>query len=115
MLRDSNQNTANNRLLNLFQDIEKRLHYEWTIESMCSQLHYSPPHLHRLCQVQFGKSPIQKLIQLRIERAKSLLINTRWPIQHIATYVGYTNIFNFSKSFKKSVGVPPSEFRRGNS
>ena len=112
-LRGDNQNKTNNRLHNLFQDIEKRLQYDWTIEAMCNQLHYSPPHLHRLCQAQFGKSPIQKLIHLRIERAKSLLLNTRWPVQHIATYVGYTNIFNFSKSFKKLAGVSPSKFRRG--
>jgi AraC-like DNA-binding protein len=113
ILRGDNQNKTNNRLHNLFQDIEKRLQYNWTIEAMCDQLHYSPPHLHRLCQAQFGKSPIQKLIHLRIERAKSLLLNTRWPVQHIASYVGYTNIFNFSKSFKKLVGASPSEFRRG--
>ncbi len=114
-LQGDTQHMANNRLLSLFQDIEKRLQYDWTIENMCKQLHYSPPHLHRLCQAQFGKSPIQKLIQLRMERAKSLLLNTRWPIQHIGSYVGYTNIFNFSKSFKKWVGVSPSAFRRGDS
>jgi AraC-like DNA-binding protein len=112
-LRGDNQNNTNNRLHNLFQAIEKRPQYNWTIQTMCEKLHYSPPHLHRLCQAQFGKSPIQKLIHLRIERAKSLLLNTRWPVQHIASYVGYTNIFNFSKSFKKIVGVSPSEFRRG--
>jgi AraC-like DNA-binding protein len=111
-LRGDNQNKTNNRLHNLFQDIEKRLQYDWTIEAMCEKLHYSPPHLHRLCQAQFGKSPIQKLIHLRIERAKNLLLNTQWPVQHIASYVGYTNIFNFSKSFKKLAGISPSEFRR---
>lgn len=111
-LRGDTHNKTNTRLQNLFQDIEKRLQFDWTIEAMCKQLHYSPPHLHRLCQTQFGKSPIQKLIHLRIDRAKSLLLNTRWPIQHIAGYVGYTNIFHFSKSFKKLVGVSPSEFRR---
>jgi AraC-like DNA-binding protein len=112
-LRGDNQNKINNRLHNLFQDIEKRLQYNWTIEAMCDQLHYSPPHLHRLCQAQLGKSPIQKLIHLRIERAKGLLLNTQWPVQYIATYVGHTNIFNFSKSFKKLIGVSPSVFRRG--
>ncbi|WP_339719450.1 helix-turn-helix transcriptional regulator [uncultured Paraglaciecola sp.] len=112
VLFGDNQKQTNSRLENLFQDIEKRLQYDWTIEAMCKQLHYSPPHLHRLCQTQFGKSPIQKLIHLRIERAKSLLVNTRWPVQHIASYVGYSNIFNFSKSFKKLVGVSPSDFRR---
>ena len=114
ILQGGNQNKTNSRLHNLFRDIEKRLQYNWTIEAMCHQLHYSPPHLHRLCQAQFGISPIQKLIHLRIDRAKSVLLNTRWPIQHIARYVGYTNIFNFSKSFKKRVGVSPSEFRRSN-
>ena len=113
-LQGDNQNKTNNRLHNLFQDIEKRLQYDWTIATMCQQLHYSAPHLHRLCQTQFGKSPIQKLIHLRLERAKSLLLNTRWPVQHIASYVGYTNIFNFAKSFKKLVGVSPSEFRNSN-
>jgi AraC-like DNA-binding protein len=112
-LKNESQNNANNRLHGLFQDIEKRLQFDWPIEVMCQQLHYSPPHLHRLCQAQFGKSPIQKLIHLRIERAKSLLLNTRWPVQHIASYVGYKNIFNFSKSFKKLVGISPSKFRRG--
>lgn len=113
-LKNEYQNKANNRLHGLFQDIEKRLQYDWTITAMCNQLHYSPPHLHRLCLAQFGKSPIQKLIDLRIKRAKSLLLNTRWPVQHIASYVGYTNIFNFSKSFKKLVGISPSQFRNTN-
>lgn len=107
-----NQNKANTRLQHLFQDIEKRLQYDWTIDEMCKVVHYSPPHLHRLCQNQFAQSPIQKLIELRIQRAKNLLLNTRWPVQHIAGYVGYTNIFNFSKSFKKLQGQSPSEFRR---
>lgn len=111
-LRDDNQSKASNRLHSLFQEVEKRLQYDWTVQAMCNYVHYSPPHLYRLCQAQYGKSPIQKLIQLRLERAKSLLLNTRWPVQQIASYVGYSNIFNFSKSFKKSVGISPSEFRR---
>ena len=102
------------RLDELFQDIDKRLQFNWTIAAMCQQVHYSAPHLHRLCQSQFGKSPIQKLIQMRIERAKNLLLSTSWSIQHIANYVGYSNVFNFSKSFKKYQGVSPSEYRINN-
>ncbi|MBL4630854.1 MAG: helix-turn-helix transcriptional regulator [Paraglaciecola sp.] len=112
IVQGDQQNNTNSRLHSLFQEIEKRLQYHWTIEAMCEKIHYSPPHLHRLCKAHFSKSPLQKLIHLRIERAKSLLLNTRWPVQHIASYVGYSNIFNFSKSFKKLVGISPSEFRR---
>lgn len=115
ILRSDKQNNASKRLHTLFQKIDKRLQFDWTIEAMCEQVHYSSPHLHRLCKAQFSKSPVQQLIHLRMERAKSLLLNTRWSIQHIASYVGYTNIFNFSKRFKKTVGMSPSNFRRGSS
>lgn len=110
-LQSEPQIGGHNRLTSLFLEVEERLQFDWTIEAMCEQVHYSAPHLHRLCQAQFGKSPMQQLIYLRIKRAKNLLLNTRWPVAHIAAYVGYPNIFNFSKRFKKSVGVSPSEFR----
>ena len=105
---------GHNRLTSLFLEVEERLQFDWTIDAMCEQVHYSAPHLHRLCQAQFGKSPMQQLIYLRIKRAKNLLLNTRWPVAHIAAYVGYPNIFNFSKRFKKSEGIAPSEFRKNN-
>lgn len=111
-LQSEPQIGGHNRLTSLFLEVEERLQFDWTIEAMCEQVHYSAPHLHRLCQAQFGKSPMQQLIYLRIKRAKNLLLNTRWPVAHIAAYVGYPNIFNFSKRFKKSVGVSPSEFRK---
>ena len=110
-LQSEPQIGGHNRLTSLFLEVEERLQFDWTIDAMCEQVHYSAPHLHRLCQAQFGKSPMQQLIYLRIKRAKSLLLNTRWPVAHIAAYVGYPNIFNFSKRFKKSVGVSPTDFR----
>ena len=103
---------TNERLTKLFNEVEKRLQFQWSIEAMCDYVHYSPPHLHRLCQATYGRSPIQQLIYLRIERSKNLLRNTQWPISHIANYVGYSNIFNFSKRFRKSESMSPSQFRQ---
>ncbi len=111
-LNRAEQRTDNYRLSNLFNNIEKQLHFTWTIENMCEQVHYSPPHLHRLCLKQFGRSPIQQLIYLRVKRAKYLLKNTNWPIAQIANYVGYQQIFTFSKRFKQSEGISPREYRK---
>jgi AraC-like DNA-binding protein len=111
-LHTDSQDVTHSRVVSLFEEVNKRLQFDWTIEAMCDYVHYSSPHLHRLCQAQFNKSPVQQLIHLRVERAKNLLTNTSWSISHIASYVGYPNIFNFSKRFKKTVGVSPSEFRR---
>lgn len=102
----------NQRLALLIRDIEKSLHFHWTVDEMSNNIKYSPPHLHRLFQKQYAKSPIQYLIYLRMERAKYLLVNTMWSIEQIAEQVGYNDVFNFSKRFKKSVGSPPGGFRK---
>lgn len=100
------------RLSALFVAVEKQLQFNWDIDALVDKVHYSAPHLHRLCLAQFGRSPMQHVIYLRMVRAKNLLISTQWPIAYIANYVGYSNVFTFSKRFKKSEGMPPSEFRQ---
>lgn len=100
------------RLDLLIRDVEKKLHSHWTVAEMGKVIKYSAPHLHRLFQKRFSKSPIQYLIYLRMERAKYLLANTTWSIEQIAEQVGYNDVFNFSKRFKKSVGSPPGSFRK---
>lgn len=100
------------RLDLLIRDVEKKLHFHWTVAEMGKTIKYSAPHLHRLFQKKYSKSPIQYLIYLRIERAKYLLVHTTWSIEQIAEQVGYNDVFNFSKRFKKSVGLPPGGFRK---
>ena len=100
------------RLSALFAAVEKQLQFNWDIDALVDKVHYSAPHLHRLCLAQFGRSPMQHVNYLRMVRAKNLLISTQWPIAYIANYVGYSNVFTFSKRFKKSQGMPPSEFRQ---
>ncbi|AWB66826.1 AraC family transcriptional regulator [Saccharobesus litoralis] len=100
------------RIWQLVQDLEKRLHYPWTVQEMAKQINYSTPHLHRLFQNHFQRSPLQQLIFLRMERAKYLLQNSDWSIELIAEQVGYSDVFNFSKRFKKSLGIAPGQFRQ---
>lgn len=99
------------RLMGLFAQVERQLQLNWNVELLSERIHYSPPHLHRLCIKHFDRSPMQQVIHLRMLRAKTLLITTQWPVSYIANYVGYSNVFTFSKRFKKSTGMPPSVYR----
>lgn len=108
----TNQTQDNQRIETLFHNVEKQLHFTWSIENMCDRIHYSAPHLHRLCLKRFGRSPVQQVIHLRVERAQYLLLHSHWSIAQIASHVGYNDIFNFSKRFKKSVGLSPSQYRK---
>lgn len=108
---DEKERRQVSRLHSLFSAVEKQLQFDWDMESLSEKAHYSAPHLHRLCLQVFGRSPKQHVIHLRMTRAKSLLLSTQWPVSYIASYVGYANVFTFSKRFKKSTGLPPSAYR----
>ena len=60
-----------------------------------------------------GKSTLMNLTRLRIEHAKELLSTTQYSMKEIGVMSGYSDPNYFSKSFKKNVGVTPTEYREG--
>jgi AraC family transcriptional regulator len=59
----------------------------------------------------FGTTPHQFLIDRRINRAKSLLVNTTDSVTDISAAVGFSTPSHFATTFKQRVGVPPSAYR----
>ncbi len=57
-----------------------------------------------------GTSPIAFARQLRIEKAKEMLKSDYGTIGEIAISLGYQNIYDFSRDFKKHTGVSPTNF-----
>ena len=57
-----------------------------------------------------GKSPQQYIVGLRLDRAADMMINQGLSPGEAAQQVGYGDIFNFSKMFKRRFGVPPSVY-----
>ena len=49
-----------------------------------------------------------------MQTAKDSLLNTDMSIKDIVTLCGYLNSNTFFKAFKRTFGVSPSEYRRGN-
>lgn len=58
-----------------------------------------------------GESPAHYIIQLKLKRARHLLINSTMSVKEIAYSLQYKDAFNFSSQFKKYTGYSPSEFR----
>jgi transcriptional regulator GlxA family with amidase domain len=59
-----------------------------------------------------GESPNQYHLNLRLNRAKDLLMTTILNINEIADQTGFESVFYFSKLFKKKNGVSPHNFRK---
>ena len=72
-----------------------------------------------LSQVQFtrrfkrltGESPNFYLMRRRIERARQLILQSPFKIEEIAETLGYSDVFFFSRQFKRVTGFPPSHLR----
>jgi AraC-like DNA-binding protein len=61
-----------------------------------------------------GESPNQYHLNLRLNRAKDLLLTTNLNINEVAYQTGFDSVFYFSKLFKKKNGVSPKFYRSGN-
>ncbi len=58
-----------------------------------------------------GMTPMSYRERLRIERAKELMSYTTYELKEIFEMIGFSDIHQFTKSFKKIEGIPPGHWR----
>lgn len=59
-----------------------------------------------------GRTPAAEIRRVRIEEAKRLLVESDKSIADVARGAGFSQQDLFSRTFRRSVGMPPSEYRR---
>jgi AraC family transcriptional regulator len=79
--------------------------------SMAQEVSISQYHFARLFKQSTGLSPYQYVIHCRIERAKILLLQSQLKISEIASQVGFADQSQFTRHFKRLLGVTPKEIR----
>ena len=92
--------------------IEERIGDETLkIEQMAEAVGMSRTVFYEKIRELVGLSPSDFLRQLRMQRARQLVSNSRMPFAQVAYSVGFTDPKYFTKCFKKDTGMTPSEFR----
>ncbi|MGT2636910.1 AraC family transcriptional regulator [Streptococcus ratti] len=71
-----------------------------------------PNYLANVFKKETGISPKQYLSNLRIKKAKELLLETKDSVSLISQSVGFTDSLSFSKFFKKETGGSPLQYRK---
>ncbi len=82
------------------------------IKDIAKEIGISVAYLQRLFKEQTGKTLVDKINELRIEKAKILLETSSLPITDIAVSVGFNNRQHFSYTFLKLVGSSPALYRK---
>ena len=82
------------------------------LDAMAAAARLSRFHFLRRFRGAFGETPHELLTRCRIERAKTLLLESDTPITTICLEVGYGSLGSFSSMFARHVGRSPERFRR---
>ncbi len=72
----------------------------------------SPNHLSKILSQKTGSTFVEQLTELRMEKARDLLLTTELPAAEIGVRVGYSDPHYFYYCFKKTQGMTPREYRQ---
>lgn len=81
------------------------------LEDIAGYFHMSPKYFCRYFKKHFGKTMVEYLTYLRIEKACGMLLSSSQSVLNIALATGFSNISYFNKCFKGITGMTPKAFR----
>lgn len=87
---------------------------EFTVDTLAYKLRVSRTTLYNKIKGLTGGNPSDLIRTCRISRAKALLHEHRYTITEVADRVGFTDQKHFRETFKKMVGMTPSEYAKNN-
>lgn len=83
-----------------------------SIPTLAKRAAISVPHFFRIFMDSTGTSPHQYILETRLEFARRLLAQSRFPISHIAEQCGFSSASHFTTTFRRHHSVTPAKYRR---
>jgi AraC-like DNA-binding protein len=83
-----------------------------TLKDAAAAAFLSPNYLTHLLRKETGLSFSDLVLERRMRMARTLLMNSNKPVQHIAWQCGFADEAYFSRRFRQAHDVPPGQFRR---
>ena len=82
-----------------------------TLRSIADEMHFSEIYCDAVFKSEIGKPIIDYLIDVRLEEAKNLLVNSEYSVKDVSYVIGYADQNYFSRLFKQRVGYTPTNYR----
>lgn len=72
----------------------------------------SESHFRKLFRETHGESPREMQTRALMQKAAELVLHSNWSITEIAYQLGFSTVHNFSRAFRREIGVSPLGYRR---
>ncbi|HJT15564.1 MAG TPA: AraC family transcriptional regulator [Dongiaceae bacterium] len=92
--------------------LEQHAHQAIDLDTVSQQAGLSPFHFLRLFARVLGVTPHQYLVRCRLRHAARLLADPARSVTDVAFDVGFADLSNFVRTFRRAAGVSPRAFRR---
>ncbi len=93
--------------------ISARYHKDISLDDVSREVDISPYYFSKIFKEETGENFIEYVTNIRISKAKELLQGSDMSMKEICAAVGYSDPNYFSRTFKKNVGVTPTEYKEG--
>ena len=104
--------TSQPKLAEAVSLMEANIEEPMTLDELSHHVGLSRRQLERLFQRYLNSVPTRYYLELRLERARQLLLQTSKPIVDIALACGFVSAPHFSKCYRDTFSVPPRDERR---
>ena len=96
----------------IIKDMDSSLQFNRTVQEMADSLNYNYDYFRHKFRKITGKSPMNYIIDKRIDHARDLLKKNIYSCTEIANLCGFSSSAQFSKIFKREVGIPPLSYQK---
>ena len=101
----------NKHLIEIMDYIDHHYSEPLCLSALGEHFSLSPSYIARLFKTDLSCKPSEYINQVRISAAKTMLSQTNLTVTEIAERVGYSDVYYFSKIFKRIVGCSPLKAR----
>lgn len=105
------QASATPRVRGLVTWVMNNLSGDLSVEAMARRVLMSPRNLARAFMAETGSTPAAFVMRARLDRATTLLLQTDWPQEKIASASGFRSVDAFQRSFGREKGCTPDSYR----
>jgi AraC-like DNA-binding protein len=106
--KDSNLSRISRVIDYIVENIEQKI----DLDEMAKLADMSVNNFHKLFKQAMNDTPIQYIKKIRLEKAKQLIAYNNMKVIEASNAVGYDNVSQFSREFKRYFGHPPSTIKK---